>query len=313
MSTYNETRQELEESVSSILRQSMSDFEFIIVNDNPQNEPIKQLLYNFSYQDPRVLLIENNKNIGLAQSINKAAQIAKGKYIARMDADDIALLNRFQSQYELLETSDYDLICSSYFFINEKSELVQRCANVYNQQQLTKLLPIWNTIHHPTVMMKRDVFVAHKGYRNFPCAQDYDLWLRMLTSNCSLYMHNEELLKFRIRRNSTTSSKRLLQVYTMRYIKNLYRQRKKTGTDSYSEEDYQKYLASKKYFNNDYNNLIMKHRTYFQQYNDAKTSGNYFKALFALTRTVIGCPYFAERILTTARFEIKRKKLLICK
>ncbi|PWM78592.1 MAG: glycosyl transferase family 2 [Phascolarctobacterium sp.] len=310
MSVYNESERELKESVDSILNQSYKNFEFIIVNDNPNNINLKLMLNRFASKDNRIKIIENEKNIGLAMSMNKAAKIAKGEYLARMDADDIAMPERFENQINIFSNnSEVDLICSNFYFIDEKSNLLNRNFSYLSKYQLRGLLPIWNTIHHPTVMMKKDIFNKLGGYRNFPCAQDYDLWLRMLTFGCNFYMIPEKLLKYRIRNTSTTSAKRLLQVLTMNYIKLLYKERKNNNKDSYSENNYKKYLETKKYFDITYTKNLMQKRTILKKLQNNLKNRNYLNASFELIYLLISSGYFRNRFSTVLKFKIHKKYL----
>src|SRR3989344_927550 len=99
MSTYNGAVY-LRQAINSILNQTFTDFEFIIVDDNSTDNSGEILR---SYNDPRIRIIQNNKNIGLTKSLNKGLKEAQGKYIARMDADDVSLLDRLKEQYNFLE------------------------------------------------------------------------------------------------------------------------------------------------------------------------------------------------------------------
>lgn len=258
MSVFNENEKELDEAVFSIINQTFKDFEFIIVNDNPKNTDLAKKLDDFKILDKRIVIIKNEKNIGLAMSINKASQLAKGKYIARMDADDIATTDRLEKEYNIIKKGTVDLVCSNFYFIDEESRLLSRKFDFLTKKQLIKLLPVWNTVHHPTIMMKREVFLKLGGFRDFPCAQDYDLWLRMLSEKYTFLMLEEKLLKYRIRSNSTTSSKRLLQVLTMNYAKKLYKERKIDGEDHYSPLDYENFLKNNGYYDERYCNEIEK-------------------------------------------------------
>lgn len=88
------------EAIESILNQTFKDFEFIIINDGSVDHT-KEIIRE--YNDPRIVLLENDKNRGIVLSLNKGLDAATGKYIARMDADDIALKNRFERQVEYLD------------------------------------------------------------------------------------------------------------------------------------------------------------------------------------------------------------------
>lgn len=241
MSIYNENENEIKKSVESILNQTFHDFEFIIVIDNPSMYYVENILK--SYNDDRLICLKNESNIGLAMSMNRAASIAKGKYIARMDADDISDLNRFQEEYTYLESHpNIGLVCTNYHYIDENNNTVNFESINVNFKSYKKLLPYINMIHHPTVMIRKQVFDHVGGYRNFPCTQDYDLWLRLLHENIEFAKIEKDLLAYRIRENSTWKSNGMKQQMMFFYIKKLYKERKKNNTDSYSIENLNKYL-----------------------------------------------------------------------
>ncbi len=243
MSVYNETEEEIIKSISSILNQSFTDFELIIVIDNPELSFVENLIVSF--QDKRIICLKNERNIGLALSMNKASEIAKGKYIARMDADDISDLNRLKKEYEYLESHpDIGLLCSNYHYIDEDDNYVDFKYQKISFNNYYKLLPHINVIHHPTVMMRKEIFDAVGGYRNFPCTQDYDLWLRLYFENVKFARLEDDLLAYRIRENSTWKSNGMRQQVIYFYIKELYKERKKTGNDSYSIENLRLYLTN---------------------------------------------------------------------
>ena len=103
MSVYNEIETEVELSINSILNQTYLNLEIIIVIDNPNNEALIKKIKKYSEKDNRIKCIYNDKNIGLANSLNKGLKISTGDYIARMDADDISYPLRIEKQVEYLE------------------------------------------------------------------------------------------------------------------------------------------------------------------------------------------------------------------
>lgn len=113
MSVYKEPVEWLHESIDSILNQTFTDFEFIIICDNPSYDEGIALLYAYKEKDHRIVLIENEKNLGLTKSLNKGITVAKGDFIARMDADDISLPERFEKQMSLLEKHPEIGVCGS--------------------------------------------------------------------------------------------------------------------------------------------------------------------------------------------------------
>jgi glycosyltransferase involved in cell wall biosynthesis len=98
MSVYNEPESIILESVNSILTQTFSDFELLIVNDNPQNHEVEAILERIAKMDSRIRIIKNERNVGLAISLNRAADVAKANYFLRMDSDDVSMPNRFEKR-----------------------------------------------------------------------------------------------------------------------------------------------------------------------------------------------------------------------
>lgn len=246
MSVYNETINDLSLSVNSILNQTYKNFEFIIINDNPHNNEIKNYLDNIIFNDDRIKIINNKENIGLALSLNKGILFSSGEYILRMDADDISREDRMEKQLNHIKNGPYDVVCSDFKSIDEEGKIVQEKWNYFTDEKLKKRLPIRNCVHHPTVMVRKSCLENMKGYRNFNSAQDYDLWLRMLDKDYKFSMINETLLDYRVRENSITKSKRGNQMMSIVYIRNLYLERKeyKCSKDSYTFENYKIFLEA---------------------------------------------------------------------
>ncbi len=238
MSVYNEELGEISESVDSILSQSYTDFELIIVVDNPQNTSAIELLDKYVAKDHRVRVLINETNIGLALSMNRAASVANGEFFLRMDADDICLPDRFKKQIECITSGKYDLVCANYNFVDENRILLSQTAPVFSDKQISLLLPSRNVIHHPTVIMRADTFRKVGGYRNYLCGQDYDLWLRMLCDDCKFHMMPEKVIDYRVRNASTTVMFRYKQSCTGDYIRRLYKKKMR----GYSYDGYLAFL-----------------------------------------------------------------------
>lgn len=258
MSVFNETERVLRESVDSVLTQTCSNFELIIVCDNPsRHDEVKKILD--SYQDSRIVIVANEKNIGLAMSMNKAAKVAHADIFARMDADDIAYPDRLQKEYEIIINDKADLVFSRYEMIDENSVQIKKeftdTMPYYSPREISNILQYKNVIHHPTVMMKRNIFEIVGGYRDFPCSQDFDLWMRLNENGCKFYMTNESLLQYRVSENSTSKRKWLQQQLTCHYIFQLSCQRLSKGTDNYSKTNYEEYLKNK---GNEKNSVALK-------------------------------------------------------
>lgn len=297
MSVFNESEEELSKAMESILNQSFSNFECIIVCDNPGNEEIKERLIREVKEDPRVKIIWNEANIGLALSLNKAFDFSQGEYIIRMDADDICMKDRFAKQIRRMDEMDYDLIWSSYFYIDEEGELIDRVVPYYREEEIKKRLPLENIVHHPTVIMKREAFVDAGKYRRFPCAQDYDLWLRMLSKGHRMYMMKEELLYYRVREKSTTSKRKFQQLSTLDYIRYIYNEKKKTGQDLYSYDHYLDYMENLGVGDKEREDRFFVARDCIERGKDNYSQGNYFKAGKSMLKGLMISEFYRRQIL----------------
>ena len=200
----------LQQSIGSILNQTFKDFEFIIVCDNPDYEEGKKLLKEYSQKDERIVLIFNEENIGLTKSLNKGLAIAKGEYIARMDADDIALSDRFNEQVDFMSNhSDVDICHTDYYNINEDGDLIK--SKRENKKHINHDLLFWyNVVAHPTVMMKRKCLSFRQPLYNekIRIGQDYELWSFLCIRDLKFGYLNKRLMQYRISR-SQISTKRL--------------------------------------------------------------------------------------------------------
>lgn len=177
MSVYNGEKY-LREAIQSIFRQTYQDFEFIIINDcstDTTSEIIK------SFNDPRIKVINNQENIGLTKSLNKGVKTTNGEYIARMDADDISLPHRFETQIKFLdENPEYALVGSSFYQINDVGKTIALTGVLTGDADLCSGLKSHNRFGHGSVLMRKAAFTECNGYNEeFEYTQDYDLWLRM--------------------------------------------------------------------------------------------------------------------------------------
>ncbi|MGA1874719.1 MAG: glycosyltransferase [bacterium] len=168
----------LESSLNSVLNQTFQDFECIIIND-ASIDNTEEILKRFN--DPRIKIAANPENLGLTKSLNKGLSLSKGKYIARMDADDISLPHRFEKQLTFLEENpDHALVGSSYYQIDDRGKIGSLIKVLTNDSNIRPGLKNQNWFGHGSVMMRRDAALRLGGYNErYTYAQDYDLWLRM--------------------------------------------------------------------------------------------------------------------------------------
>ena len=180
MGVYNQYSEvQLLAAVNSILIQTFKDFEFIIYDDGSEAEPAA-LLQNLMTIDSRIRVIRCEENHGLAFSLNRCSNEAKGKYLARMDADDFSLPNRLEEEVKFLdEHPEYDWVgCNAKIFEGKRirgTRIMAEEPNKYN------FLPFSPYIH-PTVMFRRSLFETGSSYNvsqeTLRC-EDYELFMRL--------------------------------------------------------------------------------------------------------------------------------------
>lgn len=242
MAVYNESPSYLSEAVDSVLGQSFSDFEFVIILDDPQNEELKKVLAEYKRKDSRISVFVNEENRGLALSLNRGISLSKGKYIARMDADDVSLPDRFEKQFLYLEKKhDVDILATNKIYIDENGQEKGHGEILpENHEKITKILKYINILCHPSVMMRRDRILEIGGYRNFPTSQDRDLWNRSVNSGLKINIINDFLIKYRINTAGISISKAYKQALVSLYISRL-----NSGRYNFSEKHLNAFLGEK--------------------------------------------------------------------
>ncbi len=216
----------LSTSIESILHQTFTDFEFIILDDGSTDDSIN-IIQSYCAQDQRIRLIRNDQNMGIAYSLNKGINIAKGKYIARMDADDISKPERLEKQVEFLEThNEVGILGCCAQVVDASGKLIEHYSVPENHSLIVWILPFGRAFAHPTVMMRTDLIQNIGGYStDIIYGQDVDLWIRAVgkTQFANLM---EELFIYRTHANSVTGTHRQKQ------LENVSTSRKKFISDT---------------------------------------------------------------------------------
>lgn len=165
MSVHNDASY-LQESVDSMLEQSLSDFEFIIVDDFSSDDSW-DILNRYAQQDSRIILIKNTENLKLAASLNRGLAIARGKYIARMDGDDISLPSRLQEQVDYMEAHpDVALVSTGVLYVDESGQPIEEYFPPLNSLILRWKLIFSSPLRHPTVLWRRELIQSSIGGYN---------------------------------------------------------------------------------------------------------------------------------------------------
>jgi glycosyltransferase involved in cell wall biosynthesis len=202
------TAEHLGEAIQSILDQRYANFEFIIINDGSTDHS-KQIINSFN--DPRIITLENEQNQGLVFTLNRGVNLARGEWIARMDGDDISLPIRFEEQMQYLHNHPYvDVLATTVQLIDEHGTDAGIWADDYANilpNQILDYLPVNNCIAHPSVMVRTQVLKKFTYLAEQAQAEDYDLWLRIAANGYVIHKLDHTLLKHRITRFSFTRSR----------------------------------------------------------------------------------------------------------
>ena len=232
MSVYNDEKF-VSQSIKSILDQSFSNFEFIIVDDG-SNDSSKKIIKDWERFDSRIIFIDRSTNMGLPFSLNEALSIAKGKYIARMDSDDIATMSRFEKQLRFLEAKpEVDIVGGQVCHIDSVGIQSDSMAQPISFKEIKSIAEFACPINHPTYMAKKKAYVLLEGYREeFFYAQDYDFILRAIDHKLVIENMPDILLRYRFLPRETSAVKVHRQLYLGRLAIVLHKQRVKTGSES---------------------------------------------------------------------------------
>jgi len=223
MSAYNADRY-ISETIESVLNQTYSDFEFIIIDDG-STDRTKEIITG--YKDPRILYFYF-ENAGLSAALNKGLKISKGKYIARIDADDICYPNRFEKQYKFMEDNPSYAVCGSCTdVIDEVGDYIYTYNDIpTTNEEIQKQFEYKNCIVHSSSFYKRENAISIGGYYE-PIKQYFEdfMFFYNIIKTGKAYNFSEPLIKYRVtpgsissRTNNVRYNKLVLDVIHRGYI-----------------------------------------------------------------------------------------------
>ncbi len=179
MAVHNANLLMIKAAVSCILHQTFKDIEFIIIDDI-NSKSIKDYLCYMKNKDPRLKIIYNSSNIGLTRSLVKGIDVAKGKYIARQDIDDISLPERLELQVKRMELEDSLVLLGTWyrFSLDKKIQTIIKMPD--KDKDLKKKMLYTNPFCHASTMFRKDAYQQAGGYNpRYLTTQDLDLWFRL--------------------------------------------------------------------------------------------------------------------------------------
>lgn len=244
MSVYN-GGEFLSQSIGSILEQTFRDFEFIIIDD-ASTDNSWEILNLFAEKDNRIRLFRNDKNIGIEgfiKNLNYGCKISKGRYIARMDQDDISAPDRLRSQFEFLENDPETFIVGSALErIDKDGNSLGIMQAPLNNEEIRKVMPKKISLYHPVIMFRNEFYEDFYRQKIRYC-EDYDLYLRIMTDSLKMANLKECNLYYRVLEDSMSRKQdKVIKNLFINKAKEFYFERLKTGTDSYDRFDPKEYL-----------------------------------------------------------------------
>ena len=191
------------EAIQSILNQSFKDFEFIIINDGSTDGSIK-IIKSFSQRDNRIILLDNEKNLGLIKTLNIGLKLARGEYIIRMDADDVSNYHRIDKNTKFLDINKEVGLLRSYYECFGAVNVLQKKHIAHNDIKIASLFS--SPFAHPTICLRASVLKENNLLYDETAlhVEDYDLWVKLLDITKGAN-YPEVLLKYRVHNEQITS------------------------------------------------------------------------------------------------------------
>lgn len=238
MANYNTKTEYLEQAINSMLNQTYKNIELIIVDDAsevPPDELIERI------NDGRIIYLHNEENVGLAVSLNKALKHAKGKYIMRMDTDDISVKYRVEKQVHYMESNPGCDIAGTRTFIQFEDGTFQKGSTFYGKDEAVTVELLFDCVlFHPTVIMRYS-FLKENNLEYNPQrrrTQDYDLWVRSVLNNGNIHVMKDALLIKREHAGQASQKARSNQLGVASELHGLLLNRL-AGEERVAEEEYQ--------------------------------------------------------------------------
>lgn len=220
------------EAVDSILGQTVGDFELLVVDDGSTDQTLAILR---SYRDPRIRIVESPVNQGITAALNRGLELAEGRYVLRMDADDISLPDRIEKQVRYMEEHPEVGVCGgSIHGFNATRDFEAPKPSAQSHEPMACTLPFGTVLLHPTVIFRGELFRSGLRYDpDYPHAEDYELWCR-LARITRLAVLPAIVLRYRMHGRSISSRFHRDQLETTRRIR--LREVRAIGVEPTSEE-----------------------------------------------------------------------------
>ena len=226
----------VEAAIRSILEQTFADFELIVVNDGSRDGS-GGIITRMARAETRIVALEQ-ENAGIVASLNRAAGVARGELLARMDADDLALPRRFELQHTaFLARPDLAALGGHAWVIDQAGRIVGASYVPVGRREISRDIGFSSPLIHPAAMMRKAVFEQLGGYRSrYETTEDYDLWLRMLDAGYEIDNLNEMILHYRQHPGGVSSSGRARQALAASLARSASRMRRQGQSDQMAQD-----------------------------------------------------------------------------
>ena len=212
----------VESAVRSIMNQTETDLEIIVVND-ASTDRTADILSDLKNEDKRILVITRPANGGITAALNDGLGVARGQFIARMDADDIALPDRLERQLEFLKLHPKIGLCGTgRVIIDERDNVISAPPTLAGSTRIKRILKYSSPVAHPTWMIRTSIVRALGGYRNLAPAEDYDFILRVVESGWDVENLPFVGIRYRVSNSSTASKSALRQRKAFNFVRSLH-------------------------------------------------------------------------------------------
>ena len=213
---YNTNHEHLRQCIESILNQTYTDFEFIILNDSPENTELEKLI--LSYKDKRIRYVKNDKNIGISRSRNKLIELARGKYIAIFDHDDISHKTRLEKQVKFLDENPYVGVVGAWAHWFGAQDFIRKNPE-YDTDIKIRLTDVC-AIMHTTAIIRKSVLIENdvRYEEQYSPAEDYRLWGQLMQYT-DFHNIQEVLVEYRCDKNNASHRMQTRQTIVHESIK----------------------------------------------------------------------------------------------
>lgn len=201
MSVYkNDNPKYLEESIQSMLNQTIVTNDFVIIKDGPLTDELNSIIEKYKTKYNFINVITLTKNVGLGNALNIGIKECKNELVARMDADDYSFNTRIEKQLNYLkEHPDIDLVGTQAFeFIDDVNNPIQYNNFPITNNEIIKYAHSRNPYAHPSVIFKKTKVLESGNYQQVFLCEDYDLWIRMIQNGCKCANLDEYLFAIRV-------------------------------------------------------------------------------------------------------------------